>query len=623
GLAAFTAIPNIAQADNSRIYIKNRNPNILNKTPKPPSDDDIIIPNSSICSILTANDFFGNPENQSIEELAESSLNYTRNPPHVDKKDIVIHSKYPIKDLHSINLTDCNLESMDISEKQAKELLLHFASLVSQPKKLLGLLKPIEEALSIELEKRGISFTEDDNPKFLIEGKNIFMIGPPKEEKRLKRKGRIIDEVLLKEEQKIGLNLRGSPIFVGFVDSEKANPFVMGGNTFKEDVSVSRMILHGKNSHRLAILAFANSLKGTEFEGISPRNILQLLIQAKISGHPAWAFLLDTNSNIPRMSAPNSDFFDYNCRSPFVLNSLILCFGDKFGLPNLTHCMRDSFWKSTNKMIEEVQKNLPNTEISKASIYLTIMLELVALGSLSDVGQIFSFTKSDTIAALDPKYIPHPNNIEGIKVKLSKGAIQDPETYKQNLFAMMHRNPEALYEISEDPTYEKLILEFLEDHLPLEEMGSYSFRPGKILEFINKILRKRCKTLDQKITSTLSLLKKNRTTSNHIALQFIAENIEILPTLLDKLSKSQKEELLITAIENDSTTIVTKLIDSKVQVKHKKYQRHPIHAAITANHKETVYAIIKKLPSLLDIKDIDEETVRTRIEKREKDGRWQ
>ncbi|MBS0627874.1 MAG: hypothetical protein JSS09_06645, partial [Verrucomicrobia bacterium] len=271
-------------------------PHILLDKDKVDPNADIIIPNSLVCSLSTLGDFAKpshNPESPSPEGIA-----YTQNAPSIDKKDIVIHPEYPIVDLHSIDLMGCDLVSLQLSEKQAKGLLLHFSSLVSQPRKLLELLKPVEEALSIELEKKGISFTEDDNPEFLIEGKGIFVLGPPKEGSLRKKKGRVIDKVLLDAEQKIGLNQQGSPIFVGFVDPEKANPFVMEGNTFKEDVSVSSMILHGKNSHRLAILAFAASLKGTEFEDISPKAILTLLIQAKIANRSAWTVLLDSNKNI-------------------------------------------------------------------------------------------------------------------------------------------------------------------------------------------------------------------------------------------------------------------------------------------------------------------------------------
>ncbi|MBS0628012.1 MAG: hypothetical protein JSS09_07365, partial [Verrucomicrobia bacterium] len=134
-----------------------------------------------------------------------------------------------------------------------------------------------------------------------------------------------------------------------------------------------------------------------------------------------WSFFLNDPQ---KLSPPNIESFDYNCRSPFVLNSLILCFGDKFGLPNLMHCMRDSFWKSSDKMIEEVKKNPLNKTTPKKSIYLTLMKELLTLGFLGDIDHSFSFTKEAKVAASNPKYLPHPSNIEGIKLKSPKDSTR-------------------------------------------------------------------------------------------------------------------------------------------------------------------------------------------------------
>ncbi|MBS0626769.1 MAG: hypothetical protein JSS09_00985 [Verrucomicrobia bacterium] len=87
------------------------------------------------------------------------------------------------------------------------------------------------------------------------------------------------------------------------------------------------------------------------------------------------------------------------------------------GLPNLTHCLRDSFWKSAYDMVEIIRQDPSSTSINKESIYLTIVKELATQGPINVVGQNFAFTLSKEEAAADPKYKAHPNNIPGIKIE--------------------------------------------------------------------------------------------------------------------------------------------------------------------------------------------------------------
>lgn len=353
----------------------------------------------------------------SKEEILSESSNYMKHPPSIENKEITIHPFYPIRDPSPllIDLSFCDLEAMNLSQEKAERLIMHLVSLVSQPIELLKSLKEVEKAFAPEIRKKDISFTELDEPNFIIPMFGFFILGPPKEDFTSKIEEQMIDSILLKMERKFGLNKKGSPIFVGFVDSNQADRFIMEGNTFKEDGRVSRMLLHGVNTHRLTILAFIESLKGTEFEDLDPKDLLKLVIKAKISDNSVWSELLDTTGNMNIDKNPNN--FDYNCNSPFVLNSLILCFGDKLGLPNLTHCMRESFWKSTYEMVETIRQDSSQSSISKESIYLTIVKELATRGEINIISQNFSFTLSQQTAVEDPKYKDHPNNIPGIKLE--------------------------------------------------------------------------------------------------------------------------------------------------------------------------------------------------------------
>ncbi|MBS0628297.1 MAG: hypothetical protein JSS09_08810 [Verrucomicrobia bacterium] len=517
-----------------------------------------------ICFIAPLEEFAEKTESKSIEEIIKSAHHYTSHPPHVDKRDIVILPSYPIKpQVHpeSINLLGCDLTSLNISEEHAKKLILHLSSIVSHPRKLLKLLQPIEDALAAELEKKGISFTEDDNPKFILGGEGLFVLGPPQQDFFRKRKERIIDQVLLTAEQKIGLNEKGSPVFVGFVDSKKANPFVMEGNVFKEDIGVFRMLLHGKNTHRLAILAFIESLKGTEFEDVSPKTVLKLLIQTNIENSSTWAFLLDTNKNVNYQENP--DVFDYNCRSPFIFNSLILCFGTQLGLPHLTHCMQDSFWKAAYKMVDEVLKDPSAIGMSKESLYVTIMKELESVGNLSNVDQEFPFTKHKTIAALHPKYIPHPDAIQGVKLKTPRGSSVDLENHKQIILEEM-RDWNTFKKIAKDSDFHGLISEFLKTHISIEELAVYGkccYLSKKLSLIFNEIAKERCLDTATRILFIHSLLENKLLA---LTVKFINNYLDELPILIANLTLDQKKDILRVSIKNDCIDFVKEFLKTKI-----------------------------------------------------------
>ncbi len=586
--------------------------------------EDLILFDTPVCSLLTLDDIRYRPS-PPFPEILRASAAFMKIPPRIVRKNLILHPIYPMTDaskLNLIHLSASDLKNIDLSKDKAIRIIVHFASILSQPRELLKLLQPIEQALSLELDKKGISFTEADDPSFIVEGPGLWILGPKKEGVAFKSKGRMLDQVLLKVEQSLGLNEQGSPIFVGFIDNDQADSFVEKGNIFKEDVSVSRLLLHGKHSHRLAFLALIESLKGTPFEAVTPTTLLKLLTRAKIGESQAWTYLLDTNRNITSI-APNSNTFNYNCRSPFILQSLILCFGNQLGVPNLMHCMRDSFWKSAYQMVEKVQKsNSSNEKISKAAIYTMIMKDFLTIGSLQDIGQSFSFSQKPKIAALDPKYQTHPSGIPGIKIKEAKEKELDPEKSKQNMFAMM-RDQETLLEMIRQPeTYGEIISQFLETKATIEELAQAGklFTGSDLTPIFNEIVEKRCQSDENKLLFVHSLIKEN---SNDIAIKFIAAHFEQLEIVLKTLTDPQKENLLKSAIIEGLLDIVKEMVTSGVKIKQN-YPgiNHPIHTAITEGHEEMVYFIINSFPELVNIKDVNKETALNRIENLEANKQW-
>lgn len=581
-------------------------------------DEDLILFNTPVYpSLITLDDIKYRRSMPFIGILTAASA-FMRIPPRIVEKNIILRPVYPMidsYDLDLINLWDCDLKNMNLSKEEGKGIIVHFASILARPRELLKRLEPIEQALSLELDKKGIVFTEADDPSFLFEGPGLWILGPKKQDAEFKSKGRILDQVLLKAEQSLGLNEQGSPTFVGFVDSNLANSFVEEGNIFKEDVSVSRLLLHGKHTHRLAILALIESLKGTPFEGVSPKTLLKLLIRAKIGKSQAWTYLLDTNTNITSI-APNSSTFNYNCRSPFILQSLILCFGSQLGVPHLMHCLRDSFWKSANQMIEKIQKsNLSSEKISKAAIYTMIMKEFLTIGQLHDIGQPFSFSKPRKIAALDPKYQDHPSGIPGIKVKESKENELDFEKSKQNIFAVM-RNQGTLIEMIHQPeTYAEIISEFLERDVTLEELAQIAplFTSSDLTPIFNEIVEKRCQTLENKLLFLHSLIEQNL---NNIAVKFINTHFEELNEQISDLKEPQKGNLFKAAVIEGLLDVVKKILDSRFEINQKDPEiGDAIHTAITRGHQEVISFLTHSHPELLKIRNSNKQTVADLIKK--------
>ncbi len=234
-----------------------------------------------------------------------------------------------------------------LTEEELRDFILHTLSVFRDPVRFFEQLEPIEDLITKKLEERGISFGPESEPEYLIKGRGYFIPGPRPQGCTPKQKGKVIDEVLLEIEQQLGINTEGTPVFVGGVTSYVADPFVSMGHVFKEDTQVSTLLLHGKNSHRLGFLGLYYSLQKTKFAYLKPKELLEILIHDKEDRtvgketiqYSLWNQLIDNNGDVlDQVVRPddtrsewfkklmNSEAYHYSCRSPFMLNSLLLCF---------------------------------------------------------------------------------------------------------------------------------------------------------------------------------------------------------------------------------------------------------------------------------------------------------
>ena len=75
-----------------------------------------------------------------------------------------------------------------------------------------------------------------------------------------------------------------------------------------------------------------------------------------------WVQLMDTVGDMDGLTTMNAFIpetlkeknYTYSCTSPFVLHSLILCFGHKLDLPCLQRVLLEVFWSATDEMVRRI-----------------------------------------------------------------------------------------------------------------------------------------------------------------------------------------------------------------------------------------------------------------------------
>lgn len=355
--------------------------------------------------------------------------NYVKNLPKQESQHIEITIEK--KPTSPIIIPDYEIEignlSFDVEQIEIKNFCEKLIEILRDPTLVGQFLKPLNDELETELKKNNIEFEDEDPYQYLITGSGYFLPGPPREDYMLYHKHKILDQILLKHEQVDKVNLNGVGSFIGAVESQTADKYVSEGNIYKEDVQISTAIIHGKNTHRLqfeiirqALAAGFIKLEVTDKEtkqkrNITPKELLELFINVKIKKPGAkysitqnlWNLLIDNfmDSTIDGSIAKqdNKHFdpenYSYSSRSPYVFNSLLLCFGKEIGLKTLQHYLLDSHYKEMLQMIKNGEKD----ELEKASDqayydYYMLQLSQGRDGSfMTKLDTEFNFTDDDRI----------------------------------------------------------------------------------------------------------------------------------------------------------------------------------------------------------------------------------
>lgn len=399
--------------------------------------------------------------------------------------EIKLQHNFPFFDTFGKPLVIKKPQNLSISDDDIIRIADQFVSILRDPFTFSELLKDLDDELGKAMKKNGLHFNDNDLPEFIISGRTHFIPGPPSLNYCPKRKGRLLDKILLQREMKSGINKEGvSAKFLGFVDKEFADPFVASGHIFTENTLISQLLMHGSFSHRFALEVVRQGVKNGRLslkynnntEELSMQEFLTLLTYTYYSdGYtiinipPLWTSLWSlTIDDVGDSISPhgnelfgenlcNPDNYSFSSRSPFVLNSLLLCFGKELGLPNLQYYLLDSHYKTAYYMVYRLKYRSKLPEITDNIFYMYCMQELSLAGDepgkFIDVS--FTLSKMDMRKYLYSSYeyfnSEHPIGcLTGIVKR--KAELPKPNGYWPSLFHYINKKTDSIIKNTiEDP----------------------------------------------------------------------------------------------------------------------------------------------------------------------------
>ncbi|MFI4955423.1 MAG: hypothetical protein ACHP9Y_05875 [Gammaproteobacteria bacterium] len=371
-------------------------------------------------------DIFMGLENQT-RFLARCSWGLTKQP----KSEEIKFIPGPNIQIHPHDVILPNNLSFQITPDAIANIVNQLLVLSTNPNKLLPLLKNLDQRLGQIMQEKGIEFSKTDTPQYLIAGNGEFIPGPPPADYQPKHKGKVLSQLLHEREKSTGINSEDYVAkFVGLVSAEDADHFVADGHLFSEDGQIARILFHGKETHRLFFEALRVAveqrdinLTTTQGESLAFKQLLEILILVKhANGLNLWNIVMDTEADIIattpyKITAHFLDPANYtsSCRSPYVLNSFLLCFGAEFGLENLQHALLDSHWKEISKMVNRVKSAFLAEYASGIALptdddLYTFCIEAQETdgNDPTGIGWKHFFTLSTKEALSNPKYVSIP-----------------------------------------------------------------------------------------------------------------------------------------------------------------------------------------------------------------------
>ncbi len=386
----------------------------------------------------------------------------------LESKEIELTPSYEHRLFQEVRFKEGNnFEGFQITPQNSQricEIAEQMARILQTPELVFEYLKDLDQALAGRMAAHEIE-PFNNFPSYLICGAGNFIPGPWPQGYQPLNKRRQLSEELLHREQECGINLGGVAVFAGFVDEKSATQFVKEGNIFSEVEQGNKFLFHGKFSHRLFFEIVRQASKRGDLDltvdgqELTQRQLLQIMNFTNLEPSPEeavssshdnkvmWSMVLDTviDSSKPlrkigitggervRGAVLNPDNYSFSCRSPFVLKSLITCFGQE-KLPNLCGYMLDGHYKQVAQMVYKLRsKDVDNSlgEVPDQFIYQKLMIAMSTGRYVfpGDVGEKFPFTQESN-KALKTTPLDEEKYGQGVRVVTESSHLERPIKYE-------------------------------------------------------------------------------------------------------------------------------------------------------------------------------------------------
>jgi hypothetical protein len=566
-----------------------------------------------------------------------------------EKKSIKIKEAPNPKDLKLTELDETLIVlpkdlSFEISAADTKKIFEQLVGFTTNARLVAESLKDLDKALGDSFENNNLQFDKNDLPEYIIAGKGHYIPGPPPKDYLPKKKEKLLDKLLLEREGKNKINVEGeTPKFVGFVEHKKAIPFIASGHLFAEDKQVSQVLLHGSYSHRIMFEAICQAKESGKLnfeygEGkeLTPLQLLELLITTKYypthkdqileqNEQTLWELTLDTVTD--SVYAPeakknylNDENYSSSCRSPFVLNSLLLNFGEELGLSNLQHYLLDSHWKAAYEMVYRVKKAMSSTDIPDEIIYTYCMEALTtASNNLGEIGVNLPFTLTESETQKDSKYVPFNSeeSIQGIVKKIKN-------TYGTGEYSSWQEYIDRKSEKTEIKTEEKKTEEITKEITVEEKKDEIKIEEKKTEEIIKEIKKenveqKKVAIKEEKVTNIPNLNLEEVRYKLWKLVREIEERYKPNDWIYEKaqqyrykLDEQDLERLKMLQVcmwtqENNIISMELKSLVDKIEEKYKSDQKHPLYELAQKSHHQWNEEDAKRLKTLKEAVQANEE----------------
>ncbi len=386
----------------------------------------------------------------------------------LESKAIELASSYEHRLFQEVRFKEGkNFEGFQITPQNSQricEIAEQMARILQTPELVFEYLQDLDQALAVRMAAHEIE-PFNNSPSYLICGAGNFIPGPWPQDYQPLNKRRQLSEELLHREQECGINLEGVAVFTDAVEGKVAARFAKAGNIFSEVEQNNKFLFHGKFSHRLFFEIVRQASKRGDLDltvdgqELTQRQLLQIMNSTHLVAAPEealsvssdsevmWNRILDTtaDSSKPlrkigivegvavREGVLNPNNYSFSCRSPFVLKSLITCFG-KEKLPNLCGYMLDGHYKQVAQMVcklrsEDVENSLG--EVPDQFIYQKLMIAMSTGRYVfpGDVGERFSFTQGSN-KALKTTPLDEEKYGQGVRLVAESAYLERPIKYE-------------------------------------------------------------------------------------------------------------------------------------------------------------------------------------------------